>query len=245
MKILRQKGGGTKRHSSAEKWISDALAGLSVSEVREMLVITGRLPSIVNAQIAQRRDFEENLLARWAEAFLLLEAVQALSYDAVRSVVGRIGARTKWHSRAGVLLKLQARANRTASEIVALLTTGHADGALTRWRTLHEITVVLLFVGQEDEALAERYLLHERIESFRAAQEYEKHHGLLGFEAIGQRRLAAYEHEYERLSLLFGSGFMKQYGWAQASLRDREHKGPVRFSDLEDAVEESKMRPFY
>jgi len=59
------------------------------------------------------------------------------------------------------LTRLHARALLTASEVLALLRTGHASGANARWRTMHEISVVAQFLSKHGGPTAERYLLFD------------------------------------------------------------------------------------
>jgi hypothetical protein len=52
------------------------------------------------------------------------------------------------------------------------LLAGYASGAHARWRTLHEIAVVALFIAQEDNSTAERYVHHRFVKSYEDAVEY-------------------------------------------------------------------------
>jgi hypothetical protein len=85
-----------------------------------------------------------------------------------------------------VQTRLHARACQIANEVLALLTSGFADGAMARWRTLHEVAVTSMFIGKDD-VLAERYRLHEVTESLRAARLHMKHAERLGIEPLTGR----------------------------------------------------------
>lgn len=67
-----------------------------------------------------------------------------------------------------VLTRLHARACQIAQEVIVLLSAGLADGAMARWRTLHEVATAALLISENGEALAERYARHDVIESRRA-----------------------------------------------------------------------------
>src|SRR3712207_5473713 len=92
----------------------------------------------------QAAAFEKRLAARWRAGLDLYETILGLAYDAG----ARFNRRHRVHAAEAndlvfeVLTHLHARACRTASEVLALLKTGHATGAHARWRTLHEIAVV-------------------------------------------------------------------------------------------------------
>ena len=57
-----------------------------------------------------------------------------------------------------------------------------ADGAMARWRTLDEIAVVSFFVQKHGEDLAERYTVHQHIESWKAAERYNECRERLGYD---------------------------------------------------------------
>src|SRR5260370_36714366 len=73
-----------------------------------------------------------------------------------------------------VLARSHARACQIVEEILCLLECGLSDGAMARWRTLHEVAVVASFVATHGEDLAERYVSHQAVESKRAADDYQK-----------------------------------------------------------------------
>lgn len=56
-----------------------------------------------------------------------------------------------------VMLRLHVRACQVTHEVIVLLENGLADGAMARWRTLHEITIVAAIVARFGDEIAERY----------------------------------------------------------------------------------------
>jgi hypothetical protein len=73
------------------------------------------------------------------------------------------------------------RACQVTDEIACLLENGFADGAMARWRTLHEIAMVAAVISQHGEAIAERYLAHQFVESKRAMDKYLACYKQLGY----------------------------------------------------------------
>lgn len=71
-------------------------------------------------------------------------------------------------------VRFHARACRIVAEMIVLLQSGLADGAMARWRTLHETWVVASVVNQFGEEAAVRYFEHQHIESKRGLDEYKK-----------------------------------------------------------------------
>jgi hypothetical protein len=66
-----------------------------------------------------------------------------------------------------ILIRLLVRAWQVTDEILCLLENGFADGAMARWRTLHEIHVVAAVLMRHGESITERYLAHQAVESKR------------------------------------------------------------------------------
>jgi hypothetical protein len=139
-----------------------------------------------------------------------------------------------------VLVRLHARACLTASEVLVLLKTGHATGAHARWRTLHELAVVGYFVSAQGNDVAERYLLHNTIESYKAAVLYQMHYTKLGYEPLDPSEITNLQKQRDDLVERYGRGFLTEYGWAFDSFGRK-----VTFSDLEASIDLSHIRPLY
>jgi len=140
-----------------------------------------------------------------------------------------------------VLTRLHARACQIASEVLVLLKSGHADGAHARWRSLHEIAVVGFFIKSSGNEIAERYLLHDAIESYKAAQLYKQYCEALGYEPYSAQELAEIESTYCDLISRFGPDYREEYGWAAPAIR----KQRPTFRDIEQEAGLDRLRPFY
>jgi hypothetical protein len=120
---------------------------------------------------------------------------------------------------ADVLLRLHARACQVTDEVACLLAAGFSDGAMARWRTLHEIAAVALFLREQGEAVAQRYVDHEVIESARAARDYDECRERLGYEPIAEVELVEIHEAHEKAVANYGPSFDGPYGWAADALR--------------------------
>jgi hypothetical protein len=149
-------------------------------------------------------------------------------------------AKKNWTLR-NLLLRLHARSCQVTAEIITLVENGYADGAMARWRTLHEICVVATVISDSGEDLAERYVDHEIIESKRALDEYMICHKLLGYKPISKRETAHVNQAYDAAIEKYGKDFGAPYGWASAHLKK---KRPA-FRDLESRADQSFMRSQY
>ena len=140
-----------------------------------------------------------------------------------------------------VITRLHARACQISSETLSLLSNGHADGAHARWRSLHEISAISFLISKHDDELAERYILHDGIESYKAALQYQEHCEKLGYEPLVDEEMASLKTRYDHLRDRFGKEYRENYGWASEVL----NKKKPSFYDIEKAVGLQHLRPFY
>lgn len=117
---------------------------------------------------------------------------------------------------------------------------GYGDGALARWRSLHEICVVAMFLSQQADSCSEMYLWHHKIEELKILDE-----GLAVPSAQSSSRKQQYAQDLHRkkASLLskFGDAFAGDYGWAAVQLA----RPKVTFRHLEEQVGLEKLRRAY
>lgn len=182
-------------------------------------------------------------MRRWRKPFELLALQQAIAHDVGDSLNDE--ARKKLSKKKApmveVLTRLHARACQVGLEVLALLQKGYADGAIARWRCLHEIAVVAMFVWEHGGDVAERYLNHEIIESTRAAEEYAQKCERLGDEPIPERELNELRKSRDALLARYGPAFRTPNGWAAAALKIKDPK----FCALEEEVGLDHLRPYY
>jgi hypothetical protein len=187
--------------------------------------------------------FEANLEARWGKALERYELVLAIAQEAGEAAVKHLRSRslrTKRHL-VDALTRLHARACQVTGEILALLRSGYADGAHARWRTLHEISVASALISQHGESLAEKYLLHEVVESLKAAIQFNEHAAALGERPFSTREMFRMRRDVDLLCKRFGKGYRSQYGWAAEVVKNPK----PTFEHLEQAANLNHVRPYY
>lgn len=127
--------------------------------------------------------------------------------------------------------KLVARIYEVVGEIITLAKNGYADGALARWRSLHEICVIAMFLAKQSDRCARMYLLHHQIEELRLL-EVDRASGT----AICDRHSNCYISHLRRQKLAlvdtYGAAFADDYGWASIELG----RGKTTFRELESHV---------
>lgn len=122
------------------------------------------------ADAAVTAEFRGNIELRWGKGFDLLRMLIEISRDQGMAFDRRAQrSRSNRHAHLNTaLVHLHARALQIASEIMVLMESGYADGAMARWRTLHEVTCVAMVLADGGDALARRYLEHDAVESKKA-----------------------------------------------------------------------------
>lgn len=200
-------------------------------------------PGMLAEHKRSRDQFEQSVLQEWGDALNLLEMLIVIASEAGEDFADEFGPSASEHNDSvfEVLVRLHARSCQIANEVLTLLKAGYADGANARWRTMHEIAVVGLFVKKFGQDVAERYLLHETIESYRAARQYQRHSDQLGYNPLTDQELLGLESSHEQLIDRFGRPYAKTYGWAAQALGNNDPK----FTDIEQAVGFEHWRPHY
>ena len=194
-------------------------------------------------QDTEIRRFRSQLTRRWEPALSLLRMFVTISRE-----LGEEVSTSYFESEdqerptlMDVQVRLHARACQVSEEVICLLGAGFADGAMARWRTLHEIAVVALLLGEHGEALAKRYVAHEVVESRKAAREYQKHCDTLGYEPLTPEELSDLVQHYEDAVGRYGQDFNAPYGWAAGF----SHSSRPSFADIERAAGIDHLRSYY
>ncbi len=202
-----------------------------------------RWPRERGYQVRELGRFRERLAERWWIGLNKLRMLVTMSRDIGNEVnqETRTGQPEANAALVDVLTRLHARSCQVVEEVIALMEHGFANGALARWRTLHEITVTAAFISDEGTDCAQRYIDHEVIESHRAALEYEEVRNALDYAAIPADELESIRNRRDAMVVKYGSAFGGPYGWAAQALG---MKKPT-FKDVEKAVGSGTMRGHY
>ena len=228
----------------------DALRDLLVHTARataESVVenLHAATPAMLIDYAALRAGFEIRLRDPWGPAFDRYEVLVVAAREAGERFIERHAKEAGAESDDGdplfnALARLHARAVRVADEVFSLLRSGHAGGAMARWRTLHEIAVVMAFVAEHGRDLAERYLLHDAVASWRGLPDYQLFAEHLGDVPFTSEEVAQMRAERDALIARFGSPYGEEWGWAAEAVG----KPRPAFRDIENAAELAHWRPY-
>jgi hypothetical protein len=212
------------------------LARLAFRQLKE------QWPDAARRDARSMRGFERRLARTWRLPLELLEMQLYLARSLGAEVNDEL-RRTSTRNNGPlieVLTSLQARACLIAAEVLTLLRGGYAEGAMARWRSLHEVVVVQLFIHRHGSKTARRYLDHEAVESWKAAESHDKHCQALGVEPIEAGKRAQLDRQYHGVLKRYGAFFKSDYGWAAPDLSSK-----ATIAAIEEAVGLEAWRPFY
>ncbi|MEW5683285.1 MAG: DUF5677 domain-containing protein [Pseudomonadota bacterium] len=167
----------------------------------------------------RRRDCAAFLDAHaswWAPALEPLRMLHEMALEEAQAEAKRIHrSRAKRNlAKRDVQFRLHVRICQVGDEIITLLEQGFADGAMARWRTLHELVVVALVIYDHDDDLAQRYLDHEAVEAWDAAVMYQKVRVPYGDKPYSPAEMAAFTADRDAMVAKYGKSFGGEYGWA-------------------------------
>ena len=184
--------------------------------------------------------FESRLFDTWGKAFDVLETLIGIAIES-----GELFVRNLNHDKTGifeeVLIIVHARCCQIAGEILALLKTGFADGAFARWRSLHEVSTIALFIADNDYLVAERYFYHQDIETLRHMQAELSRFPAFEEDQEFQNVLSELKDAEQDLLGKYGQEFATDFGWAASTL----NKKKPTFRDIEAAINLDFLRIHY
>lgn len=199
-------------------------------------------PDQAEYQRVNGERFRLGLAARWKQPFALLGMLVTIAREFGENVISE--TRDKSAGRENlidVVIRLHVRACQVTEEIRVLLAAGFADGAMARWRTLHEIAVAAMFIQQHGEVVAERYVLHQIVESRDALRVLVGREESLGEDPVDPNELAALNQRVAELVSRLGPPFETTYGWAAGALDNTRPS----FADIERGTNVGHWRPYY
>ena len=165
-------------------------------------------------QAAEHLGFRHRLEQRYRKPLKLLRMLLTISREfGGEAFGGPPKSKRRKHLR-DVLMRLHVRACQVTWEIITLLENGFADGAMARWRTLHEIGVVATFVAKAGDRTAARYVAHQAVEAKLGLEEYQRCYEDIGYSPMPLASAAEIARKYDVVLKKYGPSFATPYGWA-------------------------------
>ncbi len=184
------------------------------------------------------KGFEDRLFKRWKQAFDVFEILIQICIQSGNYLKNSASLEQREGVFFFVIFKLHTRAIQIANEILILLKGGFSEGALTRWRSLHEIVVTAHYIREGGCELAIRYLDHSNIINYKEAIEYNEKAKFMGFNTIPDKDIESLTEIKDNLIEKYGDKFKKDYGW---TINDEDWN----FMLIEKKVKLDHLRPHY
>lgn len=228
-----------EKYELSEESIAKVIQDTAESSYGPLLA---RLESMAPEMLSEWRSFTEGFesrnYARWKEPIDLLMMLWVIAEEI-----------SSEHQRALVpgslvthaLCGLQPRALLIAREAMHLMRGGFADGALTRWRSLHELTVTALFLVKHGDVSANAYLLSAHFSDFRSAESYNRHAKRANLTPISSEDIIALKETRDQAAKELGRVLKNDWDWAKDCLEGRV----CNFAEIEKDVEMDHWRPRY
>ena len=136
--------------------------------------LRGHLPAMLRDHGKHDSGFRKRSYKRWKAGLDKLKMFIVMSQElgSAYNQRARSQAVAEQNYKFETTVALHARSVRVANEILALLREGFPDGALSRWRTLHELAVVATFLTNNDKEISKRFIAHRGIASAKALKQY-------------------------------------------------------------------------
>jgi hypothetical protein len=175
-----------------------------------------RAPSTLRNTRRETAGFERRNLQRWRKPFNLIEMILEIAAEVggkFNTEIRPLAIQEKDYLFEA-LTHLHARALLVGSECICLMKGGFADGALSRWRTLHELNAVAAFLAKNDKEVALRYLVSFEFQALTAARQMKKYADRSKMDPPTDDEIAAIESRCKAHLNRFGEDIRHEYGWA-------------------------------
>jgi len=203
----------------------------------------------LNLRLKEMNEDQDSLMFSTADS---IKAIWGKPLSLLRGFITIVDESTQWYMHRTddysqndlvqeLLLRLTAKAVQISNEIYILLGNGYSDGAQARWRSLHELSAISLFISEQGNDVAERYIKHQAIDKYKSAIQYRKYRTRLGSKPVPMNTMSALRKEYDELLEKYGQNYRHGYGWAAEAL---SLKNP-RFLDIESSINLDHHRPYY
>jgi len=200
-------------------------------------------PSMLSQKRRAHAGFKSRHARRWGKPFNLIETFIVIAHEAGEQFNAEYrneAVKTKDYKTIAII-GLHVRALLAANEIFVLLQNGFADGALGRWRSLHEIAVIAEFLSQHEPTIAERYLAAIAVHSYKAMKQYQEYQEVAGLMPFSDTDVEKITYQYHNTLTEHGAEIDSDYGWAFPVLKTRR----PTFFDLERSINLDHWRPRY
>ncbi|MHC0037953.1 DUF5677 domain-containing protein [Pseudoneobacillus sp. C159] len=133
----------------------------------QLLKSTGDDKSILDLSIgykSNRNRIRKEILQQYGDLFAIIQVIRRLTILGVQNVDLIVNKKDidhkSWIKRHKALDSLLIKYLEVFDEIICLMENGFPDGAMQRWRTFLEYSIIIIFILEQGEKVAEEYVNH-------------------------------------------------------------------------------------
>lgn len=248
--IERLKKGEEITDDRLNEMVQSIYSESSISEVSKPVFDTLLIetPEMVESNRLEKLEFESRLQKRWMGALYKLGAVIQISMENGMSIIDKYveeNNSSNSDSVFDVLMKLQAKAVVISQEIQTLLKSGFVDGAMSRWRSLHECNVFFTVLSNKyddklfTKKLIKRYLDYSIVEAYQEINKYKKMDDQF---VVDDLNINEIKNDYKKVLKKYGNEYKRPNEWARPFFTNKRR---IYFSDLEKLAGVDTLTMYY
>lgn len=199
--------------------------------------------TLLAAYRKQTKGFETGVFERWELSFNHLEMMWSVAQELGEAHVHLIKAAGGKDDNAVMeaLAHLFPRALLVAQEIICLLKGGFPDGALARWRSLHELSITAMYIAKHGEDVAIPYLLSSHFAARRGAVQMNRLAGNADQKMFSDTEMKEFDTSCTRAERMLGRKISKDSLGEWPRINEKHNN----FADIEKDVGMDMLRPQY
>lgn len=213
-----------------------------VCEASSLQAYLEKAPEVLEEYREADAGFRARNFERWKPSFDHLEMMWSVAQE-LGEMHGKV-----MHARdcdndtvMAALAHIFPRALLVSQEIICLLKGGFPDGALARWRSLHELSVTAIYISKHGEAAAVPYLLSFHFAARRAAHQLNEHSERAKIDRVSEAELKELDARCAAAEKILGREVQKDKDGEWPAIM-KNHKN---FAAIEKDVEMDHWRPSY
>ncbi len=200
-------------------------------------------PEKLQEQREYQAGFEQRNIIRWLPALDIIEKIWLVSQETAETFSSEYENEAKKinDKKFFALRSIHARCLLITNEIICLIKGGYADGALSRWRALHENAVIASIISENNQEIAERYILSFSFSSLKSAEQLNQYAQKTGMQSISLEDIDKMKFNCNKIIESKGKEMSNDYGW---TFPINGNKKPT-FEYLEKIAGMDHWRPYY
>lgn len=203
------------------------------------------MPAAIEEVRSEIEGFEERLLNTWNDAFDYLEMIVIISEEISTAFFEEENSEDEFLEDIDFLLKIHSKSIVIAKEVIVLLKSGFVDGAMARWRSLHEANVIFNILASTFQKDRKIFLeIKARFLDYSIVDEYKRFIPNKNIENEVKIKNSI-NAKFKGVKEKYGSNFGKQHGWAYPLFPNNKEKETITFRDLEKLADYENIQPFY